>query len=217
MKPIWELLAMTGMRLTAALEIKEGDIGETDFRVFTKFRKYVTYSLTPEIRQIIETAKQFKADNEIESPYLFTKRNGVAWKKDYFNHRLHRMVDRVNKSRQKVAEKKGTAYVPLPQLTAHQLRHMAGTILAEQNVSADIIQAGLAHDSRASAESYIDQTQQMRDSALSTIAKAITDIQNLSKKSSETRISPHSVPESPKAKNSQANCPLCPFISLYLK
>lgn len=177
MRPLWRLLGHTGMRISAACNLKEQDIGESSFTVTTKFNKKVTYQITPALREILDDALRFKAAGymkgrgkdkvrvEITAPNIFINDRGTPWTKDTVNHKL-----------EAVRKASGGA---LPKVTPHQLRHMVGTMLAENNYSPDMIQAGLGHDSRASAETYIDQTQKMRNEALAAVAGTLENVEKL--------------------------------------
>ena len=108
----------------------------------------------------------WKESKGFSPPTLFCSHRGRPWKHYTFSERL----------RKHAAEYK---------ITPHQLRHMAGTVMVEGNLSADIIQAGLAYDERSSSEVYIDKTQNMRATALAAVSSALMDVQILSK--SDTR------------------------------
>jgi integrase len=139
---------------------------------------------------LFDAARKFKAGPNLESPLLFVTDRSRPWRKDTFHKQLIKI---------------GAAH-HLPRITSHQLRHMAGTILAEENMSADIIPAGLAHDRRASAEAYIDQTQAMRDIALKTPGKKLskfgTDLDQAGQNSGKHE----------SAKNNITKHITCPFI-----
>lgn len=175
MRHLWRLLAFTSMRITAACELREEDIHDGVFRVFTKFREWVPYPMTPEIREIIEAARMFKIKRGISSPYLFTKDNGRSWKKDYFNSRLKDIVKAENDKRAEAG------LSTLPKIVPHQLRHMGGTALGEETMSPDVIKAGLGHKDRRSAEDYIDPTMKMRTIALTTIGRVVSDVEKMYK------------------------------------
>lgn len=185
MRHLWWMLGLTGARLTAICELKDKDITDTEFTVLTKFREYVTYPITDDIAQVIADARQFKADREIESPYLFTKDSGRPWKKDYFSFCLHKVANAENARRKAEAEKvggEGAPFTALPIITAHQLRHMVGTVGAEEGLSVDQLQAVLAQKSRQSSEDYVDKTQKMRAKGLSVVGSVIKRVGNLSEK-----------------------------------
>lgn len=132
--------------------------------VLTKYRKVVEYPITRMIADIMSDARRFKADRGIVSEYLFSRENGKPWTKDYFHSRLKALI----------------AAKGLPNITSHQLRHMAGTLLAKNNYNRDIIQAGLAHDDSESATTYIDQSLDMRRTALDALGSAVEDVYFLS-------------------------------------
>jgi integrase len=187
----WRLMGLTGIRLTAVLSLAESDIRPDGFTVLTKFQKRVSYSMTPQIQGIFDAARRFKAGLNLESHLLFVTDRGRPWRKDTFHKQLIKI---------------GAAHC-LPRITSHQLRHMAGTILAEENMSADIIKAGLAHETRASAESYIDQTQTMRDIALKTLDKKLTKNNPCFVQTGQNDV------DSSKAKVSEKERIVCPIIS----
>lgn len=206
MRHLWRMLAYTSMRITAACELKEEDIHDGVFYVFTKFREWVPYPLTPEIREIIEAARTFKSKRGISSPYLFTKNNGRPWKKDYFNSRLKDIVTAENEKRANEGEP------ALPKIVPHQLRHMGGTTLAEETMSPDIITAGLAQKDRRSADSYIDPTMKMRTIALTTIGRVVSDVEKMYKKDMNLATHPEQAEESEVTQESiweEITCPHC--------
>ena len=161
---VWRMMGLTGMRLSAACGVREDGIGAASFKVLTKFRKEVEYPITPMIADLIADARRYKADRGIVSEFLFTREGGKPWNRDRFHSRLKALI----KAR------------GLPTITSHQLRHMAGTLLAKNNYSRDIIQAGLAHDDSESATTYIDQTMEMRRTALTALESALNDVYFLS-------------------------------------
>lgn len=185
MRHLWSMLGWTGMRLTAACELREDKIESAHFSVLTKFRKWIPYPRTPEVDRVIAAARRFKAKREIDSPYLFTKDNGNPWKKDYFNNRLHLVAKEENERRREHNE------AQLPIITSHQLRHMAGTVGGENNLSPDQLQALLAQDSRQSSENYVDKTMGMRRFGMATLAKAISDVEKMYKNDTEIDKDPY--------------------------
>lgn len=200
------MLAFTSMRITAACELREEDIHDGVFRVFTKFREWVPYPMTPGIREIIEAARAFKIKRGIASPCLFTKDNGRPWKKDYFNSRLKDIVKAEN-------DKSAEAGLPLlAKIVSHQLRHMGGTALGEETMSPDVIKAGLGHKDRRSAEDYIDPTMKMRTIALTTIARVVSDVEKMYKSDMNQETAP-GLPESDKTATEaiweEVTCPYC--------
>ena len=193
---VFWMLGLSGARLTAICELLEADITDRDFTVLTKFRERVTYPMTPDIAEIIRFAREFKADHEIDSQYLFVKTNGRPWRKDSFNNRLVRIAAKHSLSR----------------ITSHQLRHMAGTIAAEKGLSVDQIQALLAQKSRESSEEYIDQTSAMRETGLTAVGTALRLVGNLSEnvgKSANRAIRSKTEAVSKVTKKNEAVCPQC--------
>lgn len=179
MRPLWRLLGYTGMRVSAACGIRDNaeDVGEDVLTVTTKFSAVVEYAITPEIREVVEEARRYKAAGwlkgrgkdkvvmPITTDRLFCNARGRAWTKDSFNHKL-----------QKVLRAAG-----LPAVTPHQLRHMFGTVLGESGFSVPQLQAALAHESPESSEVYVDKTATMRKDGLEAVAKALGVVQKLSK------------------------------------
>ncbi len=151
---LWWMLGLTGMRVSAACTLMEKDIGQGAFTVTTKGNKRIEYPITPEIRVVIERAREWKQQQGFSSETLFCSHRGRPWVHYAFSEQLR---------------KRASGY----KVTPHQLRHMVGTIMAESNLSPDIIQAGLGHDDRSSAEVYIDQTAAMRGAALKVVPKAL--------------------------------------------
>lgn len=195
MRLVWQLMGLTGMRLSAACSLKEKDITDREFTVTTKGSKRVTYSITPTIADIIMSARKWKEKRKKQptTDALFCNRLGTSWNKTSFGHGLQRCLGRHK----------------LPVATSHQLRHLAGTLMAESNFSPDIIQAGLGHDSRASAESYVDQTQSMRDNALKALDKILT--KNDTKTGESDPIPPQKT-QPQKPRRHRVKCPQCGHI-----
>ena len=158
MRFVWRMLGLTGMRLSAACTLLESRIEGKTFTVITKGDRSVSYPITPAIAALIRDAKAWKAEKGFSTGYLFCNAHGAAWNNQSYGQQLRKVCERLE----------------IPRVTAHQLRHLAGTAMAQQNLSADIIQAGLGHRSRKSAEVYIDQTQKMRDRALKAVDKIIS-------------------------------------------
>lgn len=158
---MWRMLGLTGMRISAACTLLEADIAADAFTVTTKGDRRVEYPVTPEIREVIEGARAWKREKGFSPPTLFCSRRGRPWKHDTFSEQLR---------------KRAKAYT----ITPHQLRHMAGTMMAEGNLSPDIIQAGLGHEDRSSAETYIDQTKAMRRRALKVVSESLENINKTS-------------------------------------
>lgn len=57
-----------------------------------------------------------------------------------------------------------------------QVRHMAGTTLAEKGVTADQIHAVLTHEKHESSEKYIDKTLEMRKVGMNALAAEIISL-----------------------------------------
>lgn len=166
MVSMWRIMGLTGMRISAACTLRESDITAQELTVTTKGNKRISYGMTPALAAVIEEARAFKRGGvlkgrgkdrklvPVDNVFLFVNSRGVAWNKGTYNNQLHHCLDAAG----------------MEKITPHQLRHLAGTVMAQSNLSPDIIQAGLGHESRKSAESYIDQTQSMRDQALAVVA-----------------------------------------------
>ena len=157
---LWRLLGFTGMRLGAACSLVEEDIGDRNFTVTTKGDKRVTYPITRPVREIIEAARAWKEEHGFQkAPYLFCNIRGERWTSKSIGKRFGTILD----------GKDGK-----PKVTAHQLRHMAGTIMGEKNLSIPTIMAALGHSNAASSQVYVDKTQTMRNSAMKTIVKKLS-------------------------------------------
>lgn len=191
---MWWMLGLTGMRISAACNLLETDIGAAFFTVTTKGDKRIEYPITPEIQFVIDNARAWKKEKRFESPTLFCSHRGRTWKHDAFDEQLRKRA-------------------PTHKITPHQLRHMAGTIMAEGNLSPDIIQAGLGHDERSSAEVYIDQTKAMRQTALTAVTNALRNVQNVSKKNTLSPIMAKKEVEPVKAEYSEGESITCPCCS----
>lgn len=157
MKYLWLFMGLTGVRISAACGLTEDNVGENTFRVFTKFRKWIEYPLTDSVKNLIISALEYRKRTGANLNNVFCTMRGRPWNKQSFNNALKRKLDK-------------TAYA---KISSHQLRHMAGTILASKNLSADMIQAALAHDSRESGEEYIDQTMDMRSTSMTVLADSV--------------------------------------------
>lgn len=108
----------------------------------------------------------------------------------------------------------------LPQVTPHQLRHMAATILGEENFEVDTIGAALGQKGRRSSERYVDKTQKMRTIALSRVAKVLANSQIIRKYGSgsgKSRESGGSFADENDSQNKYHVCPQRDHKFLYLK
>lgn len=159
---MWWLMGLTGMRISAACNLLEVDIQRDCLTVTTKADKRVEYPVTPGIQKVIDGARTWKKEKGFAPPTLFCSHRGRTWVHYTFSEQLRK-------------------HAPKYKITPHQLRHMAGTIMAEGNLSPDIIQAGLGHDDRSSAEVYIDQTTTMRKAALTAVSDALKKVKIKSK------------------------------------
>lgn len=157
---VWRLLGFTGMRLGAACTLAEVDIGEKAFTVTTKGDKRVKYPITRPVRDIIAAARAWKDEHGFrDKPFLFCNVRGERWTPKSIGKRFGKILDGKNGR---------------PKLTAHQLRHMAGTIMGEKNLSVPTIMAALGHSNAASSQVYVDKTETMRESAMKTIVKKLS-------------------------------------------
>ncbi|MCD8352549.1 MAG: site-specific integrase [Planctomycetaceae bacterium] len=188
---LWRLLGLTGMRISAACDLLESDIGKDSFTVTTKGNKRVEYPITPEIREVIEGAREWKREKGFTSETLFCSFRGRRWKHYHFSEQLRELAKGYD-------------------ITPHQLRHMAGTIMAEGNLSPDLIQAGLGHEDRSSAEAYIDQTRTMRKTALRTVSAAIKKVQKKSKNDTRDGEEAENEQQSVEAKADENGIIICP-------
>lgn len=198
MRFLWRMLGLTGMRLSAACTLLETRVTEQDFTVTTKGDKDVTYTITPAIDQLIREARAWKAAKGFTTTYLFCNGHGAAWNNQSFGQQLRKVCDRLE----------------IPRVTAHQLRHLAGTAMAQANLSVDIIQAGLGHSSRKSAEVYIDQTQAMRDQALKAVDEIVGKIDDNNMTTNDMKIcksgkSGRDLEGSNKPRRRRITCPRC--------
>ena len=165
---VWELLGLTGMRLGAALGLREGDIdaAEKKFTVTTKGaaiegRRMVDYPLAPEISALFARARAWKRERGFEVENVFLNRNGHAWSVQTF--------DRVIRdARSSFGEGFSSG-----SLVPHSLRHMAGTLMAKAKFTPDMIQAGMGHADRRSSETYIDHDLEMRAEATKVLATSL--------------------------------------------
>lgn len=176
MEPMWRLLGVTGMRVSAACGLRDDDIANgRDFTVTTKGEKRVTYQIIPQVADIFSRAKAFKSAGwkkgrgkkkttmPITTTHVFCNDRGNPWTKDTFNFKL-----------QKILENKG-----LPHVTPHQLRHMAGTLMGESGLSEVVIQATLDHEEPETTAIYTDKTQKMRNTGLRTLANALANVEKM--------------------------------------
>lgn len=190
---LWQLLGVTGMRLGAACNLREADIGKHDFTVLTKGRKRETYPITGPVDDIIKKARKWKAKHKFSKcPYLFCNLVGNRWTSTTFGRYV-----------KKVCGKKENK---LSGITPHQLRHLAGTILGEENLSVNIIMAGLGHADQKSSHIYVDKTAGMRAKAMDVL------IQNLYKNNPKRPLDIVDVDCSKLGKtgeNVEITCPCC--------
>ncbi|MCD8140473.1 MAG: site-specific integrase [Planctomycetaceae bacterium] len=184
---MWQMLGLTGMRISAACTLLESDITDRFFTVTTKGNKRVEYPMSPALREVIQGARQWKAEKGFTPPTLFCSHRGRPWKHYTFSEQLRRYSGDLH-------------------ITPHQLRHMAGTIMAENNLSADIIQASLGHEHRVSSEQYIDQTSKMRYKALSVVAKNLHCKCKKSRTMSDNEGQPKTIRTN---ERQEATCPCC--------
>ncbi len=199
---LWQLLGMTGMRLGAACGLLEADIGRDKFTVTTKGSKRVTYPITPPVTEIITQARLWRsAHGFTDKPYLFCNIRGEPWNSRSIGGRIKAIIDKNNKTVQKEGEG-----VLLPSVTSHQLRHMAGTILGEQNLEVPTIMAALGHANPASSQVYIDKTQKMRNEAMNVLIKNLSK-NDIDKPQIELELSPESLSK-PNGKI-EVECPCC--------
>lgn len=174
MSLLWRLLALTGMRLGAACDLLETDIGEERFVVTTKGsaakgRTRVPYRLTPEIRTIVEEARTYKGGiGRADIPYLFCNARGGRWTPKSFGKRLRDIIASWNKKNE---AKRKDGVEPIPMVISHRLRHMAGTVLGESDFTVPQIMAALGQTNPKSAMGYVEKTQKMRDSGMEAVAK----------------------------------------------
>ena len=145
------------MRLGAACTLLESRITENEFTVVTKGSQEVVYSTTPAIAKIIADARAWKAEKGFVTNCLFCNTHGAAWNNQSYGQQLRKVCDRLK----------------IPRITSHQLRHLAGTSMGEDNLSAKVISAGLGHRSTKSSDVYISQTRKMRDMALQAVEKKL--------------------------------------------
>lgn len=191
---MWRMLGLTGMRISAACTLLESDIGAESFTVTTKGDKRVEYPITPGIREVIDGARAWKLERGFSPPTLFCSHRGRRWTHYHFSEQLR---------------KRAKDY----KITPHQLRHMAGTIMAEGNLSPDIIQAGLGHSDRSSSEVYIDQTRAMRKTALAAVSKALGDSKKIATTDTQSARIASSEPESTTVKMTEDGRIVCPCCS----
>ena len=121
------------------------------------WRMMVAYSTTPAIAKIIADARAWKTEKGFVTDCLFCNTHGAAWNNQSYGQQLRKVCDRLK----------------IPRITSHQLRHLAGTSMGEDNLSAKVISAGLGHRSTKSSDVYISQTRKMRDMALQAVEKKL--------------------------------------------
>ena len=196
---VWELLGQTGMRLGAACSLLEEDIEKNSFTVTTKGNQRVTYPITPPVRKIFDQARRWKRKLKFsQCPYLFCNTVGGRWTSTTIGRRF-----------KEAGTKKG-----LPHVTAHQLRHMVGTLLGEANLSENIIMAGLGHLDRKSTQVYVDKTQTMRTQAMDTI---VTKLSQTPPKNTKTRVILNQHQSAKITENIEISCPCCQHKLLLVK
>ena len=196
---VWEMLGLTGMRIGGACSLLESDIGVDTFTITTKGNQRVTYPITQPIRKVIDRARKWKRKLKFsKSPYLFCNTVGGRWTSTTLGRRFNEEGKRRN----------------LPPVTAHQIRHMAGTLMGEANLSENIIMAGLGHLDRKSTQVYVDKTQNMRRQALDILTK------NLPKKlpkNTKTRVILNQHQSAKITENIEISCPCCQHKLLLVK
>ncbi|MCD8139954.1 MAG: tyrosine-type recombinase/integrase [Planctomycetaceae bacterium] len=188
---VWELLGLTGMRLGAACGLQEEDIGEKLFVVTTKGGKRVPYPVTPEIQDLFDRARKWKRKNKFKNAKtLFCNLAGHPWT----STTLGRYFD------------KATDAAGMPKVTAHQLRHMAGTVAGKKNFSADYIQALLGHGERESSDRYVSKDLEMREIGIQALA---TFLQENDTKIAEVEISTSEIDRAKNSVQRDTTCPRC--------
>tara|TARA_R100001530_G_scaffold135897_2_gene114427 strand:+ start:5480 stop:6661 length:1182 start_codon:yes stop_codon:yes gene_type:complete len=187
MKHLWFAIGMTGSRFTAMAEVTDDDIDGKYITTISKNSKEIKFRITPEVKSAIDAGRAYRVKT---SKYIWPNQNGREWSSNRFCKRLTR--------RTKSAE--------VVHVTPHQLRHMFGTVAAELNYSPDMIQAAMGHDTRASAEVYVDHHQRMADEVSKSVSEFVTQLSQLSPES----VSP-SIPEPhiPSPSLNFVTCPCC--------
>ncbi|HUS92202.1 MAG TPA: tyrosine-type recombinase/integrase [Phycisphaerae bacterium] len=159
MAPLWKALGYTGARISGMAALQETDVGPSYLTVTTKRGKRVSYLLLPPVAEAVEEARRWKRYHGHEgSKWVFLNSKGSKWSHQAFDKALATIHER---------------HPYLPRITPHQLRHMFATLAAAANFSPDMIQAGLGHDDRRSAESYIHHTQAMGDTVAATVGQIL--------------------------------------------
>jgi len=153
MAPLWRALGYTGSRITAMASIREPDIDGEYIHTVDKGRHLHGRSrrrirITPPVAQVLDEARAWRATLDTTTDALFVNSRGNFWNHSSYKHALERVY---------------AEHPKLPTITPHQLRHMFGTAAASLNLSPDLIQAGMGHDDRRSAEAYVDYSQAMAD------------------------------------------------------
>lgn len=103
-------------------------------------------------------------------------------------------------------------FTPLPVITSHQLRHMAGTVSGEQGLSVDQIQALLAQKDRRSSEDYVDKTMKMRATGMMMLGGLLKLGENLAKKTESLENQDKldsSADNSKQPEKTKVTCPCC--------
>lgn len=157
LKHFWLCLGYTGCRLSALCGLQEADVGPTHLEVVTKRQKRIACALHAPTRRALDAARAYKGRNGIRSDFVFVNSRGNAWNRHTYRTALAYY-----------AKEAGA-----PHVTPHQLRHLWGTLAASANFSPDMIQAGMGHESRASAEQYIHHTQRMADEVSTAVVRLL--------------------------------------------
>ncbi len=202
---IWTLMGWTGARIGGLCGLLEADITDATYTVTTKGSRRETYPITSEIGELIQKARAWKAERGFAGkPYLFCNQNGERWTSKSLGHRIARIIEAHN-------DDKSLAGHPdrrkVPKLTAHQLRHMAGTTLGENDHSIPTIMATLGHTKEASSLVYTKRTMKMRGEGIKTLIK------NLSKSDPKNEVSEVFIDEETLSKIDEGLFLACPHCS----
>jgi len=156
-RPPWLALLYSGARLTEMLNLKESDIEAGYLTLTVKGNKRKRYRITAPLQAAIDDALSRKV--ECDTEYVFLTSQLSRWSRHTFGRCLRESADAAGVER----------------ITSHQLRHLTASIAAGIGLSADTIQAILAHDDPNTAKVYTHtaQNQGLADVGREAVGKVI--------------------------------------------
>ena len=134
-----KLIALTGERVSAILNLLVEDIGDGRITVTKKGGKRRMILLIEPMQDVIQNALKLRQGLKSPPKTLFFNTRGESWNHWSFRNHLSKAQDRAG----------------LARATPHQFRHLIGDLAADSGYSANMIGEVLGHDDAQSSESYV--------------------------------------------------------------